>query len=652
MICAMTVLLSRMAIERANRVAGIFLDYDEFAQMLSSTGETAGELAERFREAGVTGLMARERTLDDLERAGDVYVLEAADLSFRQELDSGFYPGIVPETHRIYLFIPEEAKAERTRRNLEVKTGNRVRQEESGDESGDESVKQTGGRTAVLSVVLSSREIAAMGFGFPVEVMREAAGAGLDMAVRLRSFTPVNDVTLTVMRKNLEEVPSLVLAGFNDENLPGYPEPKALRSVGDVLKAVNNVPLATFEFYAQGGVETLSGVLEKNVIRVHSINENEMRRYNFDSAADRYALAVSERNMRVLYVRLFGMEQPAGAWEYNREFVRKLEDALIAEGFELGTPASMGTLRLDLRQQALLGLGVIAAGVWLLCLIWRKPGKWSGIWLGKWSGIWPAVLGGLGCVCWIGALFLAPHAARKGFAFLSVVIFPVLGLTLFLKEEPRGLLRSLSALLGVCGVSMAGALIMAGLLGEKSFMLALDGFTGVKLAHVVPLALAPAVLWARQPDPVRRAGKVLIHPVLVWQAAAAALILAALAVYVMRTGNTSSVQVSSMEELLRQTLDRWLGVRPRTKEFLLGYPCLLLLLYFGYDDRKIPILLFAVIGQISLANTYAHIHTPLAVSFLRTFNGLWIGVILGVIAIGLAALWLRLYARRRNFPPA
>jgi hypothetical protein len=623
--CAIAINISRLAIEKDDRVTGIFLDYDEFAQMVSSAGSPAEELAGRLREAGVTGLMVREQVLSDLEKSGDVFVLDAADLSFQQEVNPGFYSEIIPEKNRTYLFIGKESAADRIHRNLAVKTGSEV------------TVEKADGQALVLSAALSSREIAAMGFGFPVETMKAAADAGLRMAVRLRSFAPVNDVTLTVMRKNLEEVPSLVLVGFNDENLPGLLESKELQAIGDVIQAAGNVPLAAFEFYAQGGLETLANVLRKNLIRVHSINENEMRRYDFDSAADRYVLAATERNMRALYVRLFGMEQPAGAWEYNRDFIRQLRDSLIEEGLEIGAPASMRTLNLDLRQQAVLGLGVVAGGIWLLTLVWRKP------------GLWPAVLGLLGGVCWIGGLIFAPHIARKGFAFLSVVIFPVLGLTLFLRKKPRGLPQSVGALLGISGVSMTGALIMTGLLGEKSFMLALDGFKGVKLAHVLPLVLAPAVLWVRQPDPVGRARRILLHPVLVWQAAAAALILAALAVYVLRTGNTGPLQVSSLEELFRQTLDHWLGVRPRTKEFLAGYPWLLLLLYFGYDDRKIPILLFAVIGQVSLANTYAHIHTPLTVSFLRSFNGLWMGILFGAAVVGLVTLWLRVYARYRNY---
>ena len=48
-----------------------------------------------------------------------------------------------------------------------------------------------------------------------------------------------------------------------------------------------------------------------------------------------------------------------------------------------------------------------------------------------------------------------------------------------------------------------------------------------------------------------------------------------------------------------------------------------------------------LIGQISLINTYAHLHTPLMVSILRTANGLWIGILIGVIAILLIEWALR-----------
>jgi membrane protein DedA with SNARE-associated domain len=95
-------------------------------------------------------------------------------------------------------------------------------------------------------------------------------------------------------------------------------------------------------------------------------------------------------------------------------------------------------------------------------------------------------------------------------------------------------------------------------------------------------------------------------------------------------------------------MDNILGVRPRTKEFALGHPLMLLLCYLGYrNNRFLPILLLGAIGQVSLVNTFAHIHTPLLVSALRTVNGLWLGIIIGLILIGIVTAVLR-YRKKRQ----
>ena len=59
----------------------------------------------------------------------------------------------------------------------------------------------------------------------------------------------------------------------------------------------------------------------------------------------------------------------------------------------------------------------------------------------------------------------------------------------------------------------------------------------------------------------------------------------------------------------------------------------MLLCFVGYRQGYLPFLLIATIGQVSLVNTFAHIHTPLFISLLRTVNGLWIGLIIGLLLI-------------------
>ena len=103
-----------------------------------------------------------------------------------------------------------------------------------------------------------------------------------------------------------------------------------------------------------------------------------------------------------------------------------------------------------------------------------------------------------------------------------------------------------------------------------------------------------------------------------------------LVLFLLRTGNENSA-VSDLELSFRTFLDHVLGVRPRTKEFLFGTPFLFIAYYYGYKDIRLPLLLMGAIGQISLVNTFAHIHTPLLISILRTVNGLWLGLIVGLL---------------------
>jgi hypothetical protein len=90
-----------------------------------------------------------------------------------------------------------------------------------------------------------------------------------------------------------------------------------------------------------------------------------------------------------------------------------------------------------------------------------------------------------------------------------------------------------------------------------------------------------------------------------------------------------------LELKLRSLLDQLLIVRPRTKEFLIGHPALFLSVALAplWGRRvSLPLLWLGTIGQVSLINTFCHIHTPLSVSLLRAFNGLWTGILLGCVA--------------------
>jgi len=204
--------------------------------------------------------------------------------------------------------------------------------------------------------------------------------------------------------------------------------------------------------------------------------------------------------------------------------------------------------------------------------------------------------------------------------------------------------------------SLIGALFTVGLLADSAYILKLNAFMGVKASCILPLAIIGFVYLVYSGPPPSKTEQaettenkfrsslvnLLEQPVLFKWAFVSAVLLTIFAVYVMRTGNEVVVPPSTLELKFRVLLDNILGVRPRTKEFLLGQPFLLLLFYLGYrGNAYLPLLLLGAIGQISIVNTFCHLHTPLVVSMLRFFNGFWSGIIIGLILILLLNLAVR-----------
>jgi hypothetical protein len=62
----------------------------------------------------------------------------------------------------------------------------------------------------------------------------------------------------------------------------------------------------------------------------------------------------------------------------------------------------------------------------------------------------------------------------------------------------------------------------------------------------------------------------------------------------------------------------------------------------------VPLAIVGSIGQVSMVNSFCHLHTPLLMTVTRTFNGLWLGVLFGLLLTWLVRRWLP----TRSEPPA
>lgn len=352
---------------------------------------------------------------------------------------------------------------------------------------------------------------------------------------------------------------------------------------------------------------------QRELVRLHGISAPEMEVLSGERILNRYLRAVRERNLRILYVRPFiGGEQP---WERSLDLLVELQTRLETAGYKLGEAQPFGQWK-----QGSISLIVIAAGIWASTLLYGQ---------GVFPDLGPLLTVGA-LVGFSGTVFLLFKnliLAQQGLALLVAIVFPAFAL-----QRGKNYWQ-------IAGITLAGALFVVACLSGTEYLLKVLDFRGVKVAHLLPLVLVaytvirPLKSWLSKDVPIRY---------LIWAGLAGLFGL----VYILRTGNFG-LPVLQWEITAREFLENVLRARPRTKEILLGHPAL----YLALNDRQGPKswwLIVAVIGQISIINTFTHTHTFLLISLLRTIYGLLIGYAIGWLIykiIQLGKTWYTLATR-------
>ena len=217
-------------------------------------------------------------------------------------------------------------------------------------------------------------------------------------------------------------------------------------------------------------------------------------------------------------------------------------------------------------------------------------------------------------------------------------------------DQNAGLLkilpRSIAILAIAVAISMAGAMMTAAPLSSTGFMLEMGIFRGVKAAQLLPLAFFCLLFVSyyglfekdRKNDHLdpRDIFTALGWTIPMW----AVLLMAAVGLagyyYLARTGHETGVTISDTEMIFRNDLEYLLLARPRTKEFLVAFPGIMLAVYCAV--RRLPFwtALFGLAGTIgltSVCNTFMHIRTPLYLGFVRTAYSLLLGIAVGAVMI-------------------
>lgn len=431
-----------------------------------------------------------------------------------------------------------------------------------------------------------------------------------------------------------------------------------LEYVADKIRA-GRLQFGYIELAPQDGEYALARHLDYEFIRVHSISEQELTRMSPQRAIDRFSLAVRERKVRLCYVHLFFSHgDPLAA---NVDYLQALTRRLPADGFVLGSPQPFAPITTPDWALAVIFAAIGAAFMWLIQPI-------MGLSL---RAFW--VITGLVFAAAVAEGLVGWDISRQLAALLAALIFPIWALlTTHFREQPapHPVLHGVGAFLRISVITVAGGLLVAGCLTDTSYLAKIQQFRGVKLAELLPLLIIAAVLAARamprfwevrtelgeatEEAPALRAGLVQAFSCAIryWHAVAVILALAVVAILLLRSGNEPGLGISGLEIKVRALLDQLLIVRPRSKEIFFAHPLMILsLILLGYGLRRgLWISLTAgAIGQVSIMNTFCHLHTPLVVSLLRVAHGLWLGLAGGLI-LWLVVWWLSRLHRRVPHP--
>lgn len=599
------VALQRVRVESRNRAVDLVVDYDEIAELAAATGKTPLDVLKDFKNAGVTGVAVTEMTFKDAVDKG--YLTPLSEYKYTAMTSNG--APILASIIGIWGNNPSITSTPEFSKNNTIITFS-------------------------LDNDIPIDYLEQLPVGLPMDAMETAIRAKVEIVARLVNYSGITPKAINYKLQSMKYFDIKKIVFFGDQVM-GF---KGL--VKNTAKAfeAKDLYFGKVEFAKQKGEFLLANKAPGNVIIVHSITQNEMPTLDKPTIIERFQRGVRERGVRLAYVRMYDMAS-ADPVKENIDYIKSIANGIEASNYKIKSSHPLSEVKVPIALRALAGVGV-AAGILLLILALVDLSAAAGI---AWVLAMVVICAGLAAT---GAM------GQKLVGLLAAIVFPTLAALTAVRcapESPRAVLKPLwkafMRLLGAVAITASGGILIVGLLSSRNFMLRNDMFMGVKAAHLLPILILAVLFvgriawksdtWINQKRKFIEAMKELgANPILMWQAAGMAVALGMIALVVMRSGNEPGVGVSGFELKFRAILDKVLFVRPRTKEFLIGYPALLVGIAFALRGRRqwaAPLIVIGSIGLVSALNTFCHIHTPLFISVWRVINGVIVGGLIGAI---------------------
>ena len=690
------VIAGRWQVEAANKTYDVILDYTELEWMAEQSDHDTAWWLKEFHDMGVSQVGLTEENLTTLMENSPLNVTATVmdevmqDAGWREEYPEAFAAGIEDfGVDRFDVLVEAEGKeavdfvvpalrehfpAESFFCYQEGDSAYILMDGTAGDAlyGGKGAYTNTKNKGFVEREDLLSSKLMYVSLGLLPEKVEAIQAAGMAIVPRTLCYAGHNDTRYAQASVAGYEkhgiTPAYIIAG--GEALLGYDEggdfvrdymERTGASLGMIETNVQR------ENIKQTGVEETATATGCNAVRVFSMWDYVQYRYAYygyegaEEVANCIYRAIVERNIRAVYFKMVKATDDLHVYitdpEVYRDLFDSLDQRLAAHGISRGRASAMEDYQVPSLALLAVGLGAGVGGALLPDTFLPMKRKWT------------LLLTGAAAVCVAGAWKVLPNSFRLLASFASAVVFACLAAAFFLMAAKRtgqrlspdaGLLkilpRSIAILAIAVAISLAGAMMTAAPLSSTNFMLELGIFRGVKAAQLLPLAFFCLLFVSyyglfekdRKNDHLdpRDIFTALGWTIPMW----AVLLMAAVGLagyyYLARTGHETGVTISDTEMIFRNDLEYLLLARPRTKEFLVAFPGIMLAVYCAV--RRLPFwtALFGLAGTIgltSVCNTFMHIRTPLYLGFVRTAYSLLLGILVGALMIAGFELLLRLY---------
>lgn len=654
LIAALFISVGRHEVELGSREIDLAIDYEGLVELAEREGAPVDDVLAQAREAGISSLAVYETTFKKLNVNGKATALSGAELltayhsgtltdpTWRALVDAGQIVG-----GKVYIVGHDKRTWAELKEDIPRRLGSeRVELLQVGTEE-------------VMAVKAHYESFMKMNIGMPTDEMEAVNAAGFKVLARPSNYNGCTeeDVKAVFSRLAPYEISEIVYSG---SQVLGAPQ--ALQTTIDEMKEHGyNLGLieatTQLQFYKQDGMtEIAKGLGYDHVARLYSIPKDEQPKLKIDSAVERWSNTDEERNIRIDLLRIYDKPAPnMTLLETNMKYFRDVHDKLTAQGYTIGQAGTFAAYYPERTLRALVMAGVAAAAVLYLSLV--IPALNSRL---KYQYILFVIFA---LAAAVPVLMGSGNKIRVLAALASANLFPAIAVIWQLDRVralrevkialPRLIVTAAIALFITGALSYVGAAYLSGSLADTEYFLEFNIFRGIKLTFVLPLVLVAIaflqrfdVFDGRMDDTdgvVAQLKKILDMPVKVKSLIVMLVILLAGVVFVARSGHTSGMPVSSTELQFRAFLEQALYARPRTKELMIGHPAFMLAALALV--RKWPtmvlfaLVLVATIGQGSMVETFAHMRTPVYMSFMRGIGGIVLGAGVGAIFMVMVEIW-------------